>query len=375
MRMVLIGAPGSGKGTQAQLIEKKYGTPQISTGDLLRQAVADGTPLGLQAKTAMDMGQLVSDDMVIGMIRDRISRPDANKGFILDGFPRNLVQAQALDQLLHLMNRPLHLVLLLETDFDALMQRITGRRTCRSCGHICNIYTDPPKMDGHCDECGGNLRHRVDDNEEIISNRFRVYEAQTTPAIAYYREQNKVRVVQGIGQEEDVFAAICQILDTVKVDPDEVPMPTLDELEQMIIEKSQEALIEKAGSEVAGVKQRPKQKSARTKPVIKATTKKQSGVKKKSAAKKVVVKKKTTAKKKGDTKKTAVRKKTGIKKTAPKKVANKKTGVKKVMPNKAAGKKKAVKKKVVKRKKAAVKKKSPARKKAVVKKKTARRKK
>ncbi|HID49886.1 MAG TPA: adenylate kinase, partial [Chromatiales bacterium] len=215
MRIVLIGAPGGGKGTQAKLLVDKFRIPQISTGDLLREAVANGTPLGLRAKAAMDAGQLVSDDIVLGMIRDRLSRPDARKGFILDGFPRNIPQAEALDALLAEMGKPLQVSLLIDVPFDILMQRLTGRRTCAACGAIFNVYTSPPRIDGICDNCGGNLVQRADDNEETVINRLRVYEAQTAPLIDYHRKQGILRTVQGTGEVEDIFNAILRVLNTL----------------------------------------------------------------------------------------------------------------------------------------------------------------
>jgi adenylate kinase len=172
MRIVLIGAPGGGKGTQAKLLVEKYGIPQISTGDLLREAVSIGSPLGMRAKTAMDAGQLVSDDIVLGMIRERLSKPDAEKGFILDGFPRNIPQAETLDRMLEEMGQPLQVGLLIDVDFNVLMQRLTGRRTCGDCGSIYNIYSSPSRVEGRCDKCGGELQHRADDNEESAINRF-----------------------------------------------------------------------------------------------------------------------------------------------------------------------------------------------------------
>ncbi|HWS02582.1 MAG TPA: adenylate kinase, partial [Gammaproteobacteria bacterium] len=213
MRIVLLGAPGSGKGTQGKLLQERYKIPQISTGDLLRAAVAAGTPLGRQAKAAMDAGQLVSDEVVLGMIRERLAARDTHNGFILDGFPRNISQAQAIDQLLTEIGKPLELTLLIEIDLDALMQRLTGRRTCASCGWACNVYTSPPRVDGICDACGGNLHHRADDNEETIGNRLRVYESQTAPLIDYYRGQNKLRSVQGVGDVKHIFAAVTKIFD------------------------------------------------------------------------------------------------------------------------------------------------------------------
>lgn len=215
MRIVLLGAPGSGKGTQAKKLVEKYGIPQISTGDLLRDAVKQGTPLGQRAKAAMDAGQLVSDDIVLGMIKDRLSKPDANKGFILDGFPRNLPQAEALDKMLASMGKPLQAGVLIDVDFDVLMKRLTGRRTCKSCGQMYNVHFQPPRMPGRCDKCGGDLMQRDDDVESTISNRLRVYESQTAPLIDYYRRQGKVRSVQGVGQVDAIFAALQRIVESM----------------------------------------------------------------------------------------------------------------------------------------------------------------
>ena len=216
MRIVLLGAPGSGKGTQAALLAERYKTPQIATGELLREAVASGSTLGRQAKLAIDAGQLVGDDIVLGMVQERITRPDARNGFILDGFPRNLAQAEVLDQLLGGLGRPLDLALLLAVDVDALLQRLVGRRTCLSCGQVYNVYYFPPRIDGRCDACGGRLRHRADDNEETIGNRLRVYETQTLPVIDYYKEQGKLRTVQGVGEISDIFRAVRKVVDDVK---------------------------------------------------------------------------------------------------------------------------------------------------------------
>lgn len=216
MRIVLLGAPGSGKGTQAKLLSDHYRVPQISTGDLLRAAVKAGTPLGLQAKAAMDAGRLVSDDLVLAMIRERLSERDAANGFLLDGFPRNTAQAQALDAMLERVGQPLDFALLIDIDPDILMQRMTGRRTCESCGQTYNIYTSPPKLEDRCDKCGGNLRHRADDNEETIGNRLRVYEAQTAPVVDYYHSQGKLKTVQGVGEIPHIFAAIQKIIEQAR---------------------------------------------------------------------------------------------------------------------------------------------------------------
>ena len=191
MRIVLLGAPGSGKGTQAKMLVEKYAVPQVSTGDLLRAAVMAQTPLGRQAKAVMDAGQLVPDDIVLGMIRERINNPDARNGFILDGFPRNTEQAGALDRLLNDMNQPLETAVLIDVEFEELMQRLTGRLTCESCGSVFNLYTRPPILDGECDKCGDRLHQRSDDNEDTIGKRLRVYETQTKPVIEYYRKQDR----------------------------------------------------------------------------------------------------------------------------------------------------------------------------------------
>ncbi len=208
MRIVLLGAPGSGKGTQGKRLAESYGIPQISTGDLLRAAVAAGTPLGNRAKAAMDAGQLVSDEVVVELIRERLGDPDTARGFILDGFPRNVAQAEALDAMLAEIDRPLQVALLMDVDFDILMKRLTGRRTCESCGQMYNIYTSPPKVEGRCDRCGGRLIQRADDNEETISRRLEVYRSQTMPLIDYYDRQGKLRSVAADGGIEEIYGRI-----------------------------------------------------------------------------------------------------------------------------------------------------------------------
>ena len=205
MRIVLLGAPGSGKGTQAVKLAKHFNIPQISTGDLLRIAVKAQTPLGRQAKATMDAGQLVPNEIVLGMIRERLSRPDAINGFILDGFPRNLEQADQLDKLLSEIKQPIGQVALIQVDFDSLMERLSGRLSCESCGYVFNIYTKPPVLDNQCDNCGSELHHRSDDNEETIANRLRVYEAQTMPLVNFYKEQNKLKIIEGQGQINIIF--------------------------------------------------------------------------------------------------------------------------------------------------------------------------
>ncbi len=216
MRIVLLGAPGSGKGTQAVKLAKHFNIPQISTGDLLRIAVKAQTPLGRQAKTTMDAGQLVPNDILLGMIRERLSRPDALNGFILDGYPRNLEQADQLDNLLNEIKQPIEQVALIQVDFDSLMERLSGRLTCETCGNVFNIYTKPPVLDDQCDNCGSELHHRSDDNEETIANRLRVFEAQTMPLINYYKDQNKLKTIEGQGQINIIFKHLLAELKDVR---------------------------------------------------------------------------------------------------------------------------------------------------------------
>lgn len=211
MRTVLLGAPGSGKGTQGVFLSRQYGIPQISTGDLLRAAVSAGTELGKQAKSAMDSGALVSDEIVVGLIRERLSEDDAQQGYILDGFPRNIAQAEALDVMLDDLGQPLDGVVLLDVPFNELMQRLTGRRTCKECGAIFNVHLSPPKQDGICDECGGELFQRQDDNEATIENRLKVYEDQTAPLVGFYEKQGKLHTVDGTGDIENITRKVGQL--------------------------------------------------------------------------------------------------------------------------------------------------------------------
>jgi adenylate kinase len=210
MRIVLLGAPGSGKGTQSQLLVKAYGIPQISTGDLLREAVAKQTELGLRAKAAMDLGQLVDDATVLGMIRERISQPDAAAGFILDGFPRNIAQAEALAKMLEALGTPLDSVVLMNLDLSILFKRLTGRRICQVCGRVFNVYTAQPGAAAHSQECGDahRLIQRPDDKEEVIGKRLEVYEAQTKPLIKYYEAAGLLRVVDADADVDTVFKSI-----------------------------------------------------------------------------------------------------------------------------------------------------------------------
>lgn len=215
MRTVLLGAPGSGKGTQGAVLAKKFNIPQVSTGDLLRAAVASGSELGKQAKSAMDAGALVTDEIVIGLIAERIAQPDAAAGYILDGFPRNIVQAEALDTMLASFKQPLQGVVLLDVNFDELLQRLTGRRTCRDCGTIYNIHLAPSKTAGKCDACNGELFQRDDDNADTIGNRLKTYEEQTAPLINFYQQQRKLHTLVGTGNVKVISAAATDVFNSL----------------------------------------------------------------------------------------------------------------------------------------------------------------
>lgn len=216
MRIVLLGAPGSGKGTQAPRLSESRGVPHISSGDLLRDAIARGTELGRKAKAAMDAGELVSDDLVLALIRERLSRPDALRGFILDGFPRNIAQAEALSDMLGQLGQPIDRVVLMEIDPAILMKRLTGRRHCARCGRVFNIHTSPPTADTPCvnGHCEHDLRQRADDKEETIRNRLDVYTAQTRPLIEHYRGLGLLRTVPAEGDVDEVFSRLEQAIDS-----------------------------------------------------------------------------------------------------------------------------------------------------------------
>ena len=214
MRIVLLGAPGSGKGTQAQRLVARFGVPQISTGDLLRSAVARGTELGLQAKAAMDAGALVSDDIVIGIIRERLGQMDVAGGYILDGFPRNLAQARSLASMLALIGQPLDVVVLFNVDYAEIARRIAGRRTCPNCGTIFNVHDAATPGITHCTNCAAAplLTQRPDDNEQTVARRLAVYDEQTRPLIEHYRAQRLLRSVDAQGAVDEVTARLVAVL-------------------------------------------------------------------------------------------------------------------------------------------------------------------
>ena len=204
MNIILLGPPGSGKGTQAKMLMEIYTIPQISTGDILRAAVANKTALGKQAKECMNKGALVPDELVVRIVEERLKERDCGRGFILDGFPRTVAQAEALDRL----NIKIDAAINVEVGNDELMKRLTGRRTCRTCGAMYHIYFNPPRRDGVCDTCNGELYQRNDDQEETIQTRLVVYEQQTNPLISWYQKKNSVYSVDGIGTVQEIFGRI-----------------------------------------------------------------------------------------------------------------------------------------------------------------------
>jgi adenylate kinase len=214
MNLILLGGPGAGKGTQAKKLIDKYGIPQISTGDILRAAVKEGTEMGRKAKEYMDAGKLVPDAVVIGIIKDRLAQPDCKKGFILDGFPRTVPQAEALDKVLAGLGSKIDHVVSIAVDEEALVTRLTGRRTCKNaaCGQMFHIKFTPPKKENVCDKCGGELYLRDDDNETTVRSRLAAYNKDTKPLIDYYTKEGLVRPIAGVGSIEDIFNKIVTIL-------------------------------------------------------------------------------------------------------------------------------------------------------------------
>ncbi len=213
MKLVLLGPPGAGKGTQAQVLQKDLGIPHISTGDMLREALKAGTPLGLKAKEYMEKGGLVPDEVVIGLVKERLSKDDAKKGFMLDGFPRTPEQARSLDQTLEALKMNLDLVLYFKTSKEVVIKRLSGRRVCGQCGKNYHLTNLKPKVEGICDACGTNLIQRPDDKIETIENRLKVYESQTAPLIDYYKKKNNLVEVSGDLEVRELYT---QLMDLFK---------------------------------------------------------------------------------------------------------------------------------------------------------------
>jgi adenylate kinase len=212
VNLVLMGLPGAGKGTQAEKIVEKYGIPHISTGDMFRAAMKEGTELGLQAKSFMDKGELVPDEVTIGIVRERLSKDDCKKGFLLDGFPRTVPQAEALESLLSQLDRVIDYVINIDVDKSILMERLTGRRICKECGATYHLVFNPPAQDGKCDRCGGELYQRADDNEETVQNRLDVNIKQSKPLLDFYETKGYLRTIDGQQDIRKVFADIEELL-------------------------------------------------------------------------------------------------------------------------------------------------------------------
>ncbi|RDV83028.1 adenylate kinase [Ammonifex thiophilus] len=212
MNLLIMGPPGAGKGTQSERLVKEFNIPHISTGDMLREAVKQGTEMGKKAKEYMDKGQLVPDEVIIGVVRERLMQPDCERGFLLDGFPRTVAQAEALDKLLQDMGRKLDAVINVSVPREKIVARLTGRRVCKVCGATYHIVNNPPKVEGKCDKCGGELYQRSDDTEETVNKRLDVYEAQTQPLIEYYQAKGLLINIDGDQPIDKVFADIMAAL-------------------------------------------------------------------------------------------------------------------------------------------------------------------
>lgn len=216
MNLILLGPPGAGKGTQAELLIKKYHIPHISTGDIFRAAIKEGTPLGVEAKRYIDGGQLVPDEVVIGIVKERLLKDDCQSGFLLDGFPRTVPQANALEAFLAGLNRRISAVINIEVDFAILLKRITGRRICRNCAAVYHVETKPSRIPGVCDHCNGETYLRPDDSEETVSKRLSVYQAQTEPLINYYKDKGILISFDGQEAIPALFNKITQTLESLE---------------------------------------------------------------------------------------------------------------------------------------------------------------
>lgn len=210
--LVLMGLPGAGKGTQAEMIIDRYGIPHISTGDMFRAAMKEGTELGMQAKKFMDAGELVPDEVTIGIVRERLAKSDCNKGFLLDGFPRTVPQAEALDNILQEMDRSIDYVIHIDVDRNKLLARLTGRRICRNCGATYHMVFNRPQQDGACDKCGGELYQREDDNEDTVANRLEVNIAQQEPLLEYYSNNGVLQTIDGNRDIGVVFQDVDELI-------------------------------------------------------------------------------------------------------------------------------------------------------------------
>jgi adenylate kinase len=274
MRIVLLGAPGSGKGTQSQRLVQRFGIPQISTGDLLRSAVARGTPLGVAAKGAMDAGKLVDDSIVLGMIRERLADADTANGFILDGFPRNIAQAEALDAMLKQEGKPLTSVVQMDVPYAELTRRIAGRRNCQTCGRVYNIYSMPVGAALVCPNCPGSpaLFQRPDDNEATVVERLKVYESQTRPLLKYYAKQDLLQSIDAQGEVDAITALLVHVLTAPAVTAAASPRRQARKVAKKKV-PAKKAVAKKAAAKKGKKKTPAKKKARRATPKRKAAAK------------------------------------------------------------------------------------------------------
>ncbi len=339
MRIVILGAPGSGKRTQTARLAERLNLAPVATGDLLKHAIADEHPLGLEAQAQQDAGRAVTEDLILGLLRDHLMSTEVEQGFILEGFPRNLLQALTLDELLVEIGQPLDMVLLIDIEIDNLMERLVGRLTCRSCGRRYNAYQNPPIVEDICDVCGGRLHQRSDDNEETVSNRMHVFDHLIAPLITHYNKTERLVRVDGNGDEETVFRHILAAVDAHAGRPRTLaPVQVEEPPEKQVSEQSDKApeIPEQTSrSAESGVKTASVKKSKVKKPLAKKVSAKKVPAKKVSAKK--VPAKKVSAKK-------VPAKKVPAKKVPAKKVPAKKVPAKKVPAKKVPAKKVPVKK-------------------------------
>ncbi|MEW8644932.1 MAG: nucleoside monophosphate kinase [Candidatus Thiodiazotropha endolucinida] len=330
MRIVILGAPGSGKRTQTDLLADKYGLSPVMTGELVKDAVLKRTPLGLEIKGLQEAGRVVTEDIVLALLRERLLKTELQDGFVLDGFPRNLLQALTLDELMIEIDQPLDLILLIDIEADTLMERLVGRRTCRSCGLLYNIYRNPPVVDGVCDVCGGRLHQRSDDNEETVSSRIHVFDHLISPLITHYGKQGKLVKIDGNGEIHQVFQLICKTIDEgSRQSGQDASIEAPPVLEKRTEESDKSLVLEEATTRSAAETVAPVSVASREK--------------KDKVPAPIKVAKKKASRKKTDTKRTA-RKQTSKKKPAARQVAKKKASKKK-SSTRTAAKSRAVKKK------------------------------
>ncbi len=337
MRVAILGGPGSGKGTQAKMLAERYRVPQISTGDLLRDALKTDQDLGEKVRQAMAGGRLVDDEVVLGLLEERLRMRDTKRGFIVDGYPRSIPQAQALDTLLGMLGKTLQIAINIEVDDGALVKRIVGRLLCEDCGEIYNRYFSPPSDPDVCDRCGGALVSRVDDTEETVKVRIQVYHDETAPLITYYRAQHKLRTLSGMGDMDEIHQKLVDLVDleirpleikTLEIDPD-----SDEEEESTIIAGGQ---INKVVTETRSKKTKRKKKIIVSGKVAGKVRRKKRTKKKKTTAKKTTAKKATA--RKTTARKVSKRAPVAKKARASKKIASRKTTAKKTTKKNAAGK-------------------------------------